>query len=201
MKKRLVHGVGINDADYVVAKYETVGYVNGKQKQKLIWSCPYYETWRSMLGRCYSTKYQDKYPTYISCSVADEWLVFSKFRTWMQDQDWTGNQLDKDLLFDDNKVYSPENCVFVSPMVNTFVIDSAASRGQHMIGCCWNKRAKKFQAQCCNPFTKKQEYLGLYDCEQEAHEVWKKRKLELAHELAAIQTDERVAEALIKRYS
>ena len=32
--KKLVCGVGINDADYVVRKDETVGYVNGKQKRK-----------------------------------------------------------------------------------------------------------------------------------------------------------------------
>lgn len=37
--------------------------------------------------------------------------------------------------------------------------------------------------------------------EQEAHEAWLKRKLELAHELAAIQEDPRVAKALTDRYS
>lgn len=36
---------------------------------------------------------------------------------------------------------------------------------------------------------------------QEAHEAWLKRKLELAHLLAAEQEDPRVAEALINRYS
>lgn len=34
--KKLVHGVGINDADYAVTKYETIGCVDGKQKQKSI---------------------------------------------------------------------------------------------------------------------------------------------------------------------
>ena len=33
--KKLVYGVGINDADYVVKKFETIGYVNGKIKRKL----------------------------------------------------------------------------------------------------------------------------------------------------------------------
>lgn len=33
---RLVFGVGINDADYVVQKFETIGYVNGKRKRKLV---------------------------------------------------------------------------------------------------------------------------------------------------------------------
>lgn len=41
--RKLVCGVGINDADYVVKKQETIGYVNGKRKQKLIWVCPFYQ--------------------------------------------------------------------------------------------------------------------------------------------------------------
>lgn len=112
-----------------------------------------------------------------------------------------GNQLDKDLLFEGNKVYSDENCVFVSPLVNSFTIDRGAARGEWLIGVAWNKRACKFQSQCSNPFTKKLENLGYFDCEQQAHQAWLKRKLELAHELAAIQTDARVAKALIDRYS
>ena len=40
--KKLIYGVGTNDADYVVRRLETIGYVDGKQKQKLIWFCPYY---------------------------------------------------------------------------------------------------------------------------------------------------------------
>lgn len=56
---KLVHGVGINDADYAVTKWETV-IVNGKQKQKLIWFCPFHRAWGNMLQRCYSTTYQER---------------------------------------------------------------------------------------------------------------------------------------------
>jgi len=38
--QKLVHGVGINDADYVTQKWETIEYVNGKQKKKLVWGVP-----------------------------------------------------------------------------------------------------------------------------------------------------------------
>lgn len=199
--KKLVCGVGVNDADYVTQKFETVGYVDGEQKQKRVWKCPYYQTWVDMLNRCYDTKLHERRPTYIGCSVSEEWKTFSNFKSWMEKQDWQGKQLDKDLLFKGNKVYSAEVCVFVSPMVNSFTIDSGASKGEWMIGVCWNKRANKFLAQCSNPFTKKLEYLGLFPCEQEAHNAWLKRKLEIAYELAAIQTDPRVAKALITRYT
>lgn len=119
----------------------------------------------------------------------------------MEKQDYNGKQLDKDILFVGNKIYSAETCVFVTPMVNLFTIDSGATRGEWMIGVYWYKGANKFMSRCSNPFTKKREYLGYFTSEIEAHQVWLKRKLELAHELADIQTDERVAKALIERYA
>lgn len=198
--RKLVFGVGINDADYVVERKETIE-VNGKRKQKRVWMCPYYRAWTKMLERCYSAKLQESRPTYKGCSVSEEWLRFSAFKAWMETQDWEGKQLDKDLLFERNKVYSPETCVFVTQTVNKFTTDSGAARGEWKIGVSWQKAAGKFVSTCSNPFTKKSEYLGLFTCEQEAHNAWRKRKLELAHELAAIQTDERVAKALIERYT
>ena len=199
--KKLVYGIGINDADYVTQKFETIGYIDGKQKQKLIWICPFYRAWKNMLNRCYSIKLQERYPTYKGCSVTEEWLTFSVFKKWMESQDWQDNQLDKDLLFEGNKVYGPETCVFVSGTVNSFANDHGSKRGEWLIGVHWDKGTNKFMSQCGNPFTKKQDYLGLFDCEQEAHEAWLKRKLELAYELADEQPDERIAEALINRYS
>ena len=198
--RKLVSGVGVNDSDYVTQKWETI-IANGKQKQKRVWVCPFYQTWKDMINRCYSIKLQERYPTYKGCSVTDEWLTFSNFRAWMATQDFEGKQLDKDLLIEGNKVYSPETCVFVSGVVNSFTPDRGASRGEFLIGVCWNNPAGKFQSNCRNPFTKKLEHLGLFTCEQEAHEAWLKHKLELAHELASIQTDSRVAESLINRYS
>lgn len=196
-----VQGVGINDADYVVKVWETIGYVNGRQNQKLIWICPYYSVWSDMLKRCYSSKYQEKRPTYKGCTVSDEWLTFSKFRGWMEKQEWEGMQLDKDLLFEGNKIYSADTCVFVTSVVNSFASDSGATRGEWPIGVYWHKATSKFISRCSNPFTKKQEHLGLFGCPHEAHKAWLKRKLELAHDLAAIQTEERVAKALIERYT
>ena len=197
--KKLVYGVGINDADYFTQKFETIE-VNGVRKKKRVWICPYYQSWKEMLRRCYSPEYQEKKPTYKGCSVSEEWLRFSNFRRWMEKQDWEGMQLDKDLLLEGNKVYSGETCVFVTSTVNMFTIDRGASRGEWLIGVNWHKGAGKFRSQCGNPFTNKGEPLGLFLCEEEAHQAWLKRKLELAKELAAEQTDERVAKALIERY-
>ena len=70
--KKLTYGVGVNDAGYAVAKYEVIGYIDGKRKQKRVWGCHYYETWANMLKRCYSEKCQERHPTYQGCSVYDE---------------------------------------------------------------------------------------------------------------------------------
>ena len=198
--QKLVFGVGINDANYAVHKWETIE-VNGVRKQKRVWMCPYYIAWTHMLERCYSTKLQEKHPTYKGCSVSEEWLTFSVFKMWMESQDWEGVQLDKDILFEGNKVYSKETCVFVSRVVNNFTTGRGNDRGEWLIGVCWNRERGKFQSQCSNPFTKKREFLGYFTCEVEAHQEWLKRKLELAHELAAMQTDERVGRALVCRYA
>lgn len=192
-KKKLVRGVGTNDADYVVRRFETIGYENGKQKQKLVWECPFYRRWCSMLKRCYEWG-----TSYIGCHVCEEWLTFSNFKAWVEKQDWEGKELDKDLLIKGNRVYSPETCVLVDKRVNLFLTERAASRGQWLIGVYWSKRGGKFRASC--GVDGKVKYLGLFDTELEAHKAWLAFKLEQARLLAVEQTDPRVAKALIERY-
>ena len=88
--KQLVFGIGINDADYLVSPI-----INGKQIR-----CPFYQTWRNMLARCYSNKYIVYNPTYLGTTVCDQWRHFSVFKLWMQSQDWTDKEFDKDFLGD-----------------------------------------------------------------------------------------------------
>lgn len=198
-KKALVYGVGINDADYAVTEWETVE-VDGVRKKKMVWYCPYHRTWSDMLKRCYSESYQKRKSTYKGCSVCEEWLTFSNFRAWMEKQDWKGKELDKDFIVEGNKVYSPETCVFISGMLNKFFLSSGASRGEWMIGVYWNKGVGKFQSLCSNPFLNKQECLGYFDNELDAHLAWKEKKHQLAQRYATKQTDERVIEALLTRF-
>ncbi len=196
-RNKLIQGVGVNDADYNVYEYETIG-----GKKKIVWRCKFYQTWKNMLERCYSNNFQSKNPTYKGCSTCDDWLIFSKFRTWMESQDWEGKQLDKDLLVEGNKVYSPDDCIFVHPTVNKFTTDHGNARGEYMIGVYWSKNAGKFMSQCCNPFNGKQEHLGYFTNELEAHLAWKTRKQGHACMLADSEfvTDPRLAEALRTRY-
>lgn len=188
---KLVCGVGINDSETKVQQYES---------GKLVWICPFYLKWRSMLQRCYCQKLHEKHPSYIECSVCEEWLTFSNFREWMKSKNWQDKHLDKDLLIEGNKVYSPDTCIFVSGKVNNFTIDRAAKRGDYLIGVCWNKKSGKFKSQCKNPFTGKVEHLGLFKSELDAHKAWKKRKHEHALKLADEIEDQRLKLALQNRY-
>ena len=188
---RLIHGFGINDADYTV---RTV--INGKAA-----FCKAYSIWSDMIKRCYSIKYHEGKPSYIECSVCDEWKYFSAFADWLKNQDYEGKCLDKDILHPSNKLYSPEKCVFVSKELNNFTTDRLLHRGKYMLGVSYHKATSKFSAMCSNPFTNKKEWLGLFDSEAKAHLAWKKRKHELACKLADLQADRRVAEALRLRYS
>lgn len=188
--KSLVCGVGINDADYSIGSK-----FNGK-----LGICPFYKVWASMLKRCYCKKWQEKYPTYIGCSVSQDWLTFSNFKRWMETKDFHEKQLDKDLLFSGNKVYSAETCVFVDLITNCFTKENDSARGDWPLGVCLHRQTGKFTAQCNDPFSKRRGYLGLFSCQNQAHLAWRKRKHELACMLAELQTDHRAADALRTKY-
>lgn len=180
-EKKLVYGVGINDADYVTRTSS--------------WTCPFFRKWKDMLARCYSEYENTRHPTYLECYVVDEWLYFSRFKLWMEQQDWQGKALDKDILVRGNKEYGPSTCVFVSAQLNGFLVEKVS--GDLPVGASILRG--KFQSRCAE-FGKGQKYLGVFDTAIEAHKAWLFFKLEQAYILAAQQTDKRVAKALIDRY-
>ena len=137
--RRLVCGVGINDAWYKV---------NYKNKEGVVSLCPYYRRWKSMLVRCYDRNYLNKYPSYRECKVSEDWLLFSSFRKWMEKQDWQGKELDKDLLIVGNKDYNEATCTFVTKEVNYLLLNSLESEGDNPVGVSWSKSVGKFQARC-----------------------------------------------------
>lgn len=189
-KNKLVHDVGLNDAGYVVQPS------NSGEKS----FCKIYLCWYNMISRCYSRIVQEKQPTYVGCTVCDEWLTFSNFKKWMETQEWKGKHLDKDIIKHGNKTYCPEFCCFIDPVVNSFITDSGATRGRFLIGVSKSKNRPALRARCNNPITKKPEYLGYFKDEVLAHAAWKKRKHELACQLADMQKDPRVSQALRLRY-
>lgn len=194
-EKKLVYGVGINDADYQISEYAVF---EGKRTQ--IWICPYYKKWNHMMERCYSERRLVKFPTYRGCSVTPQWHYFMNFRSWMDKQDWEGKVLDKDILLPGNKIYGPDTCVFVDESTNSFLLENNANRGEWPIGVSFHKYIRKYSATCNDVTTGKYKALGYYENPEDAHRAWLKFKVEQANIIAARQTDLRVAKAIIERY-
>lgn len=199
-----VFGWGIVDVNYKLQE-KTSYRINGVTTQKLDWICPYYSDWREMIRRVHGDSWRSRYITYADVSILEEWQYLSNFIKWVDSQpnkDWENYQLDKDLL-GDGKIYSPLSCAYVSSKTNSFVIDAKNSRGTLMIGVATNieSNIKPYRAACGNPFTRKRVYLGSYSTELEAHKAWQAKKHEFACQLADLQEDPRVAEALRQRYS
>ena len=77
-----------------------------------------YMTWKNMLVRCYNSKTQIKQPTYVGCTVVEEWHNFQVFGKWFDKHYIEGYHLDKDIKVKGNKVYGPDTCTFVSQTEN-----------------------------------------------------------------------------------
>jgi len=183
-RNKLVYGVGVNDADYVVNPT-----IKGNRVM-----CAFYRTWFSMLKRCYSKVYQKKNPTYIGCSVCDEWLTFSNFKEWMQSKDFKGKQIDKDLKVAGNKIYSPNTCMFVTCAINQLLTNNAAKRGLYPQGIDFNKVREKYRAAV--RMNGKKKYLGLYTTIKSAELAYLTEKHEIVKQAANDELDQEVSQAL-----
>lgn len=163
MSKKLTYGVAYNSRGRHKAK------INSKQTLA-------YRTWHNMIARCYSQKYQSINPTYIDCSVTEDWLDFQNFADWFESHEYSraGYQLDKDLLIPNNKVYSPDTCCFVPKQLNTLILDASTIRGDYPQGVSFHKASSKFSAQV--KINNKYKHLGLFECPSEAHNVYRTEK-------------------------
>lgn len=163
-----VYGVGYID-------YEKTKDENGKTVKS-------YFVWENMLMRCYSDEYQKKEPTYKDCYVCEEWLNYSNFKNWFNDNYYEidGQQmaLDKDILVKGNKAYSPNTCVFVPQNVNNLFRKRNKARGKYPIGVYKPNNSNKYKVYCnvFNNEKKQYKYLGYYNTIEDAFNAYKKFK-------------------------
>ncbi len=160
---RLVFGVGFNDGKYPAK-------VNGKTIKE-------YNLWCGLLERCYCPKLQKKRPTYIGCLVSENFKSYSYFYDWVQKQIGFGEkgfQLDKDLIFKGNKLYSEETCLFLPSELNSLLTTRKAARGILPVGVSANGNG--FQAGCCTDKTSLSRYLGRFNTPELAFQAYKQAK-------------------------
>lgn len=168
------------DLNYIKRISEESVREDGSSYQKTIWRCPYYSRWTSMLTRCFSKKYKTKHGAYKDVTCCEEWLTFSNFKRWMEQQDWENKQLDKDLLVYQNKVYSPETCCFIPQSLNKFMTKNNVCRGELPIGVDYLKDRKTYRSQCRDGLGNSSRTLGYFLTPHEAHREWQKFKYKLA---------------------
>ena len=77
-----------------------------------------HRVWRNMLQRCYCPSSAIKYPTYKNVTVCSGWHNFQNFAEWFYMFYTENSHIDKDILCNGDKIYSPDTCLFVSPSVN-----------------------------------------------------------------------------------
>ena len=180
-------------------RYYGKGYI-GEGKYKVsengkLTKC--YHTWHEMLKRCYDPKLHEKCPTYKDCEVAEDFLNFQNFSYWYEysyyEIDGERMCLDKDILVKGNKIYSPDNCIFVPNNINILFVKCNKSRGELPIGVTYYKQTGKFRARCSvydyDKNKKKIIHLGYYNTPQEAFEVYKQFKEQNIKEVANYYKD------------
>lgn len=85
-KHKGVGGVGINDAPY-----KTV-------------NLPQYKAWANMINHAIASE----------LSICQDWLYFTKFRAWMDEQNTKGKVLTYNLIDFNSTLYSPDTCMFAN---------------------------------------------------------------------------------------
>lgn len=143
-----------------------------------------YLKWHDMLVRCYNEKFHERQPQYKGCTVCEEWLNYSNFKVWYDRNKIAGMSLDldKDILFKGNKVYSPETVALVPHVINTLFLSRKEARGDYPIGVSYEKEKKKFRA--CMGFMGEQIKLGTFDTAESAFARYKEYKEDFIQDLA-----------------
>lgn len=142
---------------------------------------PVYSMWDHMLERSLSNTWKQKYPTYKDTHCCESWLIASNFAKFTKGISLHGLELDKDILVENNKIYSPDTCLLVPQNINKFIINTNKT-GTYMLGVTYESDRNKFRARINNPFTGRREYLGRFDTELLAHIAWCKKKAEFTEQ-------------------
>lgn len=141
-----------------------------------------YSAWQCMIGRCYSDKFQQRRSSYEGCSVSPEWYNFQNFAEWFKKNKWTDEilQVDKDILYKGNKIYSPETCILVDTRINNMFrkpnnkikenenLPYGVKKTSGCTNCHYYAQLKKHR--------EKSEYLGSHNTIEEAFYAYKTAK-------------------------
>ena len=99
IENKIVNGDGIRDTDIIYSSGDIA-----------------YSRWSAILQRC---ELNDDKGNYKGCKVCKEWHTYSKFKEWFDKHYVEGWEIDKDILSNNRKIYSPKTCCFVPREINS----------------------------------------------------------------------------------
>lgn len=103
-----------------------------------------HRTWVGMLRRCYDPYFiNTRAITYKDVIVCKEWLNFQNFAKWYEDNYYEvpneRMQIDKDILYKDNKIYSPDTCLIVPGCINVIFNKTENNKTNNLpLGCSYH---------------------------------------------------------------
>lgn len=127
------------------------------------------------------TQEKPRNTSYKSVRIDDRWLRFSNFKKWydkhypyeLEEEYGIKFEIDKDLLSDGDKIYSPETCIFLPNKVNNFLANKMTNNTSGHTGVIWHKQVKKWRARINDFHTHKKKSLGLFVNIEDASEAYK----------------------------
>lgn len=148
-----------------------------------------YSVWSSIVHRVYKPHTNYIIRSYGDVTMDEKWHNYQNFAEWYYSQinrfgqvDFKWN-VDKDLLFPGNRIYSDLYCCVIPSPVNTVLGDSAHARGLLPLGV--TKNGPGYQAQC-RTFGNSNKYLGTYKTIPEAQTVYWNYKIKAIRNIALL---------------
>jgi len=156
-----VHGVG-----YIgIGDYQPI--IDGKITK-------IYYAWKDMIRRTYDLKNHAVKPTYKDVTVCPKWHNFQNFAEWFQHNYIDGYDIDKDLLSNETKVYSPQTCVFVPPALNAFLSNNQTNNTSKHTGV-HKTNSGRYRARISNGKGKNTN-LGTFETKEEAYQAYQAQR-------------------------
>lgn len=152
--------------------------------------------WCNMIDRCYNEEVRSKYAAYSDCIICDSWQCYQVFRKWYDDNFYNvGTErmhIDKDILYKNNRVYSPETCILVPQRINMLFMHKPNK--YNLPNGVKPSSSGKYEAKYNG------KYLGVFGSVEEAAIVHNKEKKKVIIQIANEYKDQipvRVYDALI----
>lgn len=128
-------------------------------------------TWISLINRCF----RESGEAYKNVSPCADWLIFNNFYIWWlknyNSETMQGWHLDKDILVEGSKIYSPETCAFVPRVINNLFI-----KRQNKSGCPVGVRKNRGRFVSTIGKGDLKVYLGSFGTLEEASQAYKNAK-------------------------